>query len=168
MKKQFGLIENAKESLEHAVDHLTRVRPVTPGDLKRAILDVTHVIELLLKEALYRVHPALIWEKIDEYPDEEKRTVSTELAVQRLEKIGKIKLSKENLEGIKTARKIRNNIEHYKFVFEEKETRLVIGKLLSMIFDFSKKRLALNWEDEFRKSRKWPIVRTVVKKPLRH
>lgn len=49
MKLQFTLIENAKDSLAHAVDHLTQAKPTT-GDYKRAILDLSHATELLLKE----------------------------------------------------------------------------------------------------------------------
>ena len=128
-EKDFDLIENAKESLEHAVDHLTRQTPPTPNDLKRAILDVAHVVELLLKQALQEIHPAFIWEKIDDYPNDEKRMVGAELALQRLIKIGGVNFRPETVEGIKSTRTIRNKIEHYKFVLEEKSTRLLISPL---------------------------------------
>lgn len=37
--------------------------------LKQAILGVSHGVELLLKERLRRVHPALVWENVDKYPN---------------------------------------------------------------------------------------------------
>jgi hypothetical protein len=49
---KFDLINNAKDSLNHAVEHLTNSDGVKAGDLKRAIRDVAHAIELLLKERL--------------------------------------------------------------------------------------------------------------------
>lgn len=41
MKFSFNLIENAKDSLAHAVEHLIEPKPKT-GDYKRAILDLSH------------------------------------------------------------------------------------------------------------------------------
>lgn len=66
-KIRFNLVENAKDSLAHAVEHLTGPEEPTPGDLKRAILDVAQVVELILEERVHRTHRAFIWENIDKY-----------------------------------------------------------------------------------------------------
>lgn len=154
----FNLIENAKESLEHAVGHLTTKSTPSPRDLKRAVLDVTHVIELLLKERLQRIHPAFIWEDVDLYPDESKSTVNTFAAVKRLKNIAGIEITEESFTTITEARKLRNKIEHFKFKLVDKVVQTIIGRLLSFIFDFSKKQLGLDWESEFRADGKWEIL----------
>jgi len=46
---KFDLINNAKDSLHHAVEHLTDPDGIQGSDLKIAIRDIGHVIELLLK-----------------------------------------------------------------------------------------------------------------------
>lgn len=167
----FDLIENAKDSLEHAVDHLTKTPPLPPKDLKRGILDITHVIELLLKAALYNIHPAFIWEKVDEYPNEEKKTVSSDLALFRFRKFsysGSIDFTEDTLRAIDSARKLRNQIEHFKFQIEDDHAHKIIGRLLSFIFDFSTRQLRLNWEEEFKKRPEWKSLLNDVDFWLRH
>ena len=48
------------------------------GRLKRAVQAVAHGIELLLKERLRHIHPALLWENVDRYPSLDARTVGAE------------------------------------------------------------------------------------------
>jgi len=157
-KKEYDLMGNAEDSLAHAVEHLTENVPPGSGDYKRAILDVTHVIELLLKERLRRAHPAFIWQDIDMYPDENRKTVDTITAVNRLSKLVGIKLPEEDISIIRKARGLRNRIEHYAYTFEEKESRIIIGRLLSLIFNFTSKQLNTNWEAGFRSNGKWKAL----------
>jgi len=42
---KFDLINNAKDSLIHAVEHLTNPNGIKARDLKYAIRDVVHVVE---------------------------------------------------------------------------------------------------------------------------
>lgn len=152
---KFDLINNAKDSLGHAVEHLTNEDKVDAGDLKRAIRDVAHVIELLLKERLRRVHPAFIWQDVDKYPSSTAYTVSTLKAVERLIKIAGIPLSDDNKQIIYSCKKIRDSIEHYEFELDLKEAKGIIGRMLSFIFDFSKSHLNLDLEYEFRENDRW-------------
>jgi hypothetical protein len=39
---------------------ISQSKKPTAGDLKRAIFDVAHVVELLLKERLRKIHPAFM------------------------------------------------------------------------------------------------------------
>lgn len=151
----FDLIGNAKDSLEHAVEHFSTNYEPSPSDLKRSILDVTHVVELLLKERLKRVSPALIWKDVDRFPDEDKFTVDITIAKKRLEKIVGITFSKEQNDRIESARKLRNRITHYQFVIEKEAAKGIVGGMLSFIFVFSKKHLNLDWEEEFRPDDRW-------------
>ena len=155
VRVKFDLIENARDSLAHAVDHLTAKPANRPGDLKRAILDVAHVVELLLKERLRRVHPAFVWDLVDQYPSPAARTVGVERAIARLSTLAGVTLSESSKKTLAAARTFRNNIEHYEFDLEPKEVRAVLGRLLSFVFDFAKQHLDLDLEAEFRADARW-------------
>jgi hypothetical protein len=151
----FDLMANAKDSLAHAVSHLTDGDAASAGRWKIAIREVAHVIELLLKEKLRRAHPALIWVKVDDYPSLDARTVGTDLAASRLSKMCGIAFPKGALATLDTCRKLRNKIEHYEIQVEEAEARGIVGRMLSFIFTFSKLHLEIDLEEEFRKDDTW-------------
>lgn len=155
---RFTLIANARDSLEHAVFHLTGAEGGSPANLKIAIREVAQVVELLLKERLQRVHPAFAWENVDKYPSREANTIGTGKAVERLASICGIRLSPEAMDSIKACRRLRNEIEHFEFVLKDMEARGIIGRLLSLIFDFSKRHLGLDLEAEFRRDHRWKAL----------
>jgi hypothetical protein len=142
LKIEFDLVANAIDSLFHAIDHL-----VPPGDkaaakdYKRAILDVSHVVELLLKERLQREHPALIWRNVEKYPSLDAQTVSVDEAIARLDSICGLKISENDRAAIAAAKRLRNSIQHFRFSITEKEAKIVIGKMLAFILDFSEAEL---------------------------
>jgi len=152
---KFDLLANAKDSLAHAVEHLTVANEPTPGDLKRAIQDVAHVVQLMLKERLRRVHPAFIWDNVDKYPSNSAFTISTDKAVNRLLRFGQVNLMEDEKKTIAKCRLIRNSIEHFEFEIEKKEAMGLIGRILSFIFTFAKKQLDVDWESDFRKDKRW-------------
>ncbi len=154
-KKSFSLIENARSSLQHAVEHLTKIEVANNYDIKFAIRDVTHVVELLIKEYLQRIHPSLIWQDVDKYPSLEANIVSLGKAAKRIVNIGEIRLSDESQKTIQTCKKIRDKIEHFECTFDQKEAKVVIGRMLAFIFDFSKKYLNLELESDFRADDTW-------------
>ena len=155
---KFDLINNAKSSLRHAVEHLTNPDGVKEDDLKFAIRDVAHVVELLLKERLRHIHPAFIWQNVDKFPSSDAHTVDTNSAVRRLLKIGNINFDELDQKTIFTCRKFRNKVEHYEFELNTKEVEVIIGRMLSFIFNFSRKDLGLDLEKEFRSDDTWKAL----------
>jgi len=112
---RFGLTQNAIDSLEQAIELMAY-----PGEfqnesrkLKQAILFVGHGIELLLKERLRRIHPSLVYEKVEKFGNLDSRTVTVEQAILRLERIGGVLLSAQEASLIRSLRNTRNAIEHY-------------------------------------------------------
>ena len=71
----FNLMENAADSLSHAIEHLRPVKKSKAGGWKRVIRDIAHTIELLVKERLRIIHPAFVLNNIDKYPSTEAFTV---------------------------------------------------------------------------------------------
>lgn len=144
---QFTLIENALDSLEHAIVHLSDPGVLKKGDYKRVILDLSHVAELLFKERLRMIHPAFVLSNVDKYPSIAAHTVGAAEALQRLQKIGGVEFKDEDQAALKTIREKRNEIEHYEFSISEKEARVVIGNVLVFIFRFSCDEVGLDWAD---------------------
>ncbi|MFT5675983.1 MAG: hypothetical protein ACI808_001919 [Paraglaciecola sp.] len=143
---KFNLIENANDSLEHAIKHMGPVSKNAVGDWKRIIVDFSHVVELLFKEKLRQIHPAFVFDNIDKYPSSGAFTVGAEKAFKRLQNIGGIKFSKQEISAINTAREKRNEIEHFEFSISEDEAKVLVGQVLSFIFTFSEKHLELDWK----------------------
>ena len=148
-------MENAKDSLVHAVEHLTNPSGVKVCDYKHAISDLAHAVELLLKERLYRIHPSFIWKNIDKYPLSKVYKINTDIAIDRLLRLGNIKLPDHQVNTINACRDIRNDIEHYEFEYDDKEAKAIIGRMLSFIFDFSKRYLNVDLQAEFKKDDTW-------------
>lgn len=155
---KFNLIENANDSLKHAIEHMGPVSRNGIGDWKRIIVDFSHVVELLFKEKLRQIHPAFIYADIDKYPSNTPYTVGAELAFKRLQKIGNLQFSKEEISAISTARLKRNEIEHYEFLISEHEAKALTGQILSFIFNFAEEHLDLDWKANHLKKEKWHIL----------
>ena len=155
---QFNLIENANDSLEHAIEHMGPIRKNGVGDWKRIIVDLAHVVELLFKEKLRQIHPAFVFDNVDKYPSSGAFTVGSEKAFKRLQNIGAIKFSKDEVRAINTAREKRNEIEHFEFEISENEAKALVGQVLSFIFSFSEDHLHLDWKATHLKKGRWYIL----------
>jgi ribosomal protein L37E len=156
---KFNLIDNAYDSLAHALGHMGPVDKNGAGDWKRIIVDCSHVIELLFKEKLRRIHPAFVFENVDKYPSQDAYTVSAKTALERLHKIGGLEFSKEDISAIKSARDKRNQIEHYEFEISDKEAKALVGQAISFIFKFCEEHLSLDWKHEHLKNKSWRTLR---------
>lgn len=142
------MVENALDSLEHAISHLNAMPKVpTTGTFKRIILDLHHVAELLFKERLRQVHPAFVLSDVDKYPSATAHTVTATDALRRLQKIGDVEFDESDQSALKTIREKRNEIEHYEFSIDEAEAKVVIGSVLAFIFRFATDEVGLDWAD---------------------
>ncbi|WP_050568478.1 hypothetical protein [Vibrio jasicida] len=135
---KFNLVENASDSLKHALRHMGPLEEHGLGNWKRIISDLSHVVELLFKERLRRIHPAFLFTNIDKYPSHNIHTVNADLACKRLQKIGGIEFSEEDLKAIQVAREKRNEIEHYEFAISDHEAKALVGQVTLFIFNFLK------------------------------
>lgn len=151
MKIKFNLLGNAIDSIERGIELIAwkaESGDARRGDarrLKQAVLSVAHGVELLLKERLRRVHPVLIWENVDKFPSLSARTVTVDIAIGRLEKIGGITLSRADSDLIRSLRDTRNAIEHYAWTTTKDEAEQIIGEALGFAIHFAKEELAHNF-----------------------
>lgn len=142
----FDLISNAEDSVNHAIELLAYGANISASvKYKRVIQSIFHAIELLLKERLRQIHPALIWENIDKYPSLEARTVTSDLAISRLTRIGGVIFSDDELKIIQALKRNRNAIEHYKWSISTDEADYIVGKALAFVIYFSNTHLKYNF-----------------------
>jgi hypothetical protein len=139
---QFNLIGNAEDSLEYAIDLLTYDLGLTSSiKFKRAIQSISHGIELILKERLRRIHPSLVWENVEKYPNLGSRTVTVDGAINRLTNIGGLVFHKNDLKLLRSIKKTRNAIEHYTWSMETKEAEFIASQSLAFAMSFMKDQL---------------------------
>jgi hypothetical protein len=144
---QFDLLNNAKDSLVHAV-HLLAWPDSTPSNkYKQALLSASHCTELLLKERLRRINPALVLQNVDKYPSSTAWTVKMETALSRLTNIGNVRISDNDCETVMACKNLRNLIQHFELDIPEREARLILGKVLSFVFAFAKEELNVNFRE---------------------
>jgi len=144
--QKLTLVENALDSLEHAISHLNAMpKAPTAGMFKRIILDLSHVAELLFKERLRQIHPAFILSDVEKYPSATAHTVTAADALRRLQKIGEVEFNEADQSALKTIREKRNEIEHYEFSIDATEAKVVIGSVLAFTFRFASDEVGLDW-----------------------
>lgn len=160
---QFDLVRNAVDSLRQAV-HLLAWGPISDSNrsresqLKSAVTFSAHSIELLLKEALRRIHPAFVWEIVDKYPNLAARTVTVDSAIARLKSVGQFQFAPEDENKLKALRTTRNAIEHYEWSTSIKEAKIIVGQALSYAIEFAKQHLDLDLAAEFRGDDTWELL----------
>ena len=106
---KFDLLNNAKDSLKQVIDLLSwKDIAADHPRLKHAILGAAHCVELLLKERIRRINPAFVWEKVDQYPNLNARTVTVDTAIVRLQNIGNVLIDRKDQDLIRSLRITRN------------------------------------------------------------
>ena len=165
---KFDLIENAADSLVHAIAHIAPVEKGGISDWKRVVRDLAHVIELLFKERLRAVHPAFVFAKVDQYPSAGAYTVSSENALKRLSSIAGVSISKKDAKFVDGLRKKRNEIEHFEFSITDEEGRILVGHALSFILEFASSELSLDWQNEYLDHSKWAVLEGYIEYYERH
>ena len=128
---KISLLKNAYSFLDEALSNAIKAEKDTIR-WKYAILNLVQAIELSLKEKLRQEHPILIFQKIDT----PRFTVNLCTALNRLQNISKLKLSKSDVTTINKAAGLRNQIVHFEFSIDEKRSKLIFAKLLGFLSHF--------------------------------
>lgn len=126
-----SLLQNAYSFLEEALSKAVKTEN-EPIHWKFATLNLVQAIKLSLKEKLGQEHPILVFQKID-LP---KNTVNLGTALKRLQDIVGIKFSQADIKAISKASNLRNEIVHFEFELNAKESKLAFAKLLGFLSHF--------------------------------
>lgn len=152
---KFDLLSNARDSLRQAIELLAwkDIRS-DHARLKHSITNAAHAIELLLKERLRQIEPALIWENVNKSPNHKAHTVNVDTAISRLKKAG-VAFSKEDEDILLSLRSTRNAIEHNEWCTTEKEAKVIVGNALSFAFSFAADQLDTDLAADFKQDDTW-------------
>jgi hypothetical protein len=152
----FNLLNNAKDSLRHAVQLLAFNDAANlESQLKHAIVSTAHCVELLLKERLRRIDPAQVLKDPQKYPDLSAYTVTVDVAIERLKTLGNIDISGVDRNAIKNLSTARNAIIHYEWSIASKAAKTIVGEGLSFVFSFSRAELGIDLAKEFQTDDTW-------------
>lgn len=150
MELEYGLVENALDSLREAMNYYNEGdEEDNANQYKFSILLSAHCVELLLKEILRRNHPALLFENIDsvkDLQDDDNQTVGYKNAIQRVKKLCGVDL-KQYETYIDELGRVRNQIQHYKCSINGEYHKQLMAKTFSAIEFIFRDILGLKFED---------------------
>ena len=136
-RQKLDLLENAVDSLGEA---LTKYQEGESGNNKAykfAILNLSHFIELIFKHYIADQHQLLIYKNPFADKLDKSKTIGFWEAINfTSHETGEIAKNSEFRKDLEWLKKIRNEIEHYKFDMNVDETRDVIGRLFRFLLEF--------------------------------
>jgi len=121
------------------------------GKLQFSILHAVTATELLLKERLSKIHPNLIYNKIDSRQVVRENTVGLRDLPQRLINLG-VKLSEEETDIIVKVAKWRHEIVHHMPTYTEEHAIISLGLLYDFLSRFIEREMHLAFNDIIPKS----------------
>ena len=149
MRLEYGLVENALDSLRESMAYYTEGDEThNVNQYKFSILLAAHCAELLLKEILRRNHPALLFENIDvvnSLEDDDNQTVGYRVAIQRVKRLCKIDMRHYENNLVELGR-VRNQIQHYKCVINGAYHKELMARAFSSIEFLFREILGLRFE----------------------
>jgi hypothetical protein len=139
---ELDLLDNGLTSIMHGLEHYTDGIK-DPTNYKFAITHISQGIELILKERLSREHWVLIFEKIEK---PKGKTVDFDCSVERLQTICNVSLDKY-IKELRSIKKTRNDIEHYKVKLSKDEALTLIGSIVPFLVEFLENELDVKLSD---------------------
>lgn len=125
---KLDLEQNAEGFLKEAIEKALKAEKNVP-EWKFAVLHIVQAIELTLKELLKREHPWLIYENVDK----PEFTVSLKTACNRLVRLNRHGIRQDDVDCMKKAADVRNDIVHHQVELNVKELRLWFAELLVLL-----------------------------------
>jgi ribosomal protein L37AE/L43A len=131
--------------LENALDYLLSAAKEAQKDdvksLKYCVLHVAASVELALKARLYVEHWSLIFADVDKASEAalksgDFKSADFQVVVDRLAKIAKVPISKENLAHLTELRKVRNCIQHYAIQISKPQASSLVAKACNFLVNF--------------------------------
>ncbi|MFF2864092.1 hypothetical protein ACFVSX_29950 [Streptomyces rubiginosohelvolus] len=158
-------MENGIDYLRDVVDRLARRddQPVTPRDLKYAVLHLQAATEVLLKYRLSLEHWTLVLEKLDLAKTNKNKQITRERfdtgdflscspgeTVLRLQNIVGVSIGTEEEEAIRSLAKSRNALQHYGLTDAEGTIEARTAQVLDFLIRFLDEVLLPELEEEER------------------
>ena len=136
MKHELDLLENAIDSLKEALQKYEEGLDGNVSAYKFSILHFAHFFELLFKYYVTQSHPLLIYRNPFSKKIERESTIGLWEAIQFLRNEGK-SIDKDFNNDLEWIKKLRNQIEHFKFQMDVVEVRRTLGRLIRATNEFN-------------------------------
>lgn len=134
---ELDLLDNALDSLAEALVKYKEGREdQNPKAYKFAVLHMSHFVELIFKYHLAEKHPLLIYTNPFAPKVDKNKTIGLWEAVNFINNEKSDALSKDFKTDLEWLKKLRNEIEHHKFVMDVDEVKTTIGRLFRSLMEF--------------------------------
>ena len=134
---ELDLLDNALDSLAEALVKYKEGREdQNPKAYKFAVLHMSHFVELIFKYHLAEKHPLLIYTNPFAPKVDKNKTIGLWEAVNFINNEKSDALSQDFKTDLEWLKKLRNQIEHHKFVMDVDEVKTTIGRLFRSLMEF--------------------------------
>lgn len=136
-KHSLDLLDNAIDSLSEALSKYNEGEQGDEKAYKFAILHLSHFIELIFKHYISEQHKLLIYKNPFADKLDESKTIGFWESVNFIShETGEIAKNSEFRKDLDWLKKLRNDIEHYKFDMNVEEVRETIGRIFRAVLEF--------------------------------
>lgn len=141
---KLGFLENSHRFLREAANKAQQAKE-QPEEWVFATASLVQSVELALKAALFKIHPILIFENIDN----PKRTVSIGVAANRLsnDRIGNIDFTSKDKKRLKRAIIVRNEITHSDFSVNIAMLEANFHEVFAFLAEFNRRTFSVNIDE---------------------
>ncbi|MDR3792120.1 MAG: hypothetical protein P4L03_01950 [Terracidiphilus sp.] len=141
-----NLLNNGIDFIQSGVRFFLHDEP-DPISHKYAILHLFSGILLLLKERLRREHPSLIFVDVKEVGSPDGKTVDFDELISRLRNCAGVEVDEKAQKTLRSARRLRNLIEHYEPTISVQHAQAIIGNLSEFAYLFMQDELNVHLEE---------------------
>ena len=143
---KLNLLNNGIDFIQSGVRFFLHDEP-DPVSHKYAILHLFSGILLLLKERLRREHPSLIFVDVKDVRKPDAKTVDFDDVITRLEACAGVVLDEKAKKTLRSARHLRNLIEHYELTIDVRHAQAIIGDISELAYLFLRDELNVRLEN---------------------
>lgn len=136
MKHKLDLLDNAISSLREALIKFDEGSNENLSAYKFSVLHFSHFFELLFKHYVTLSHPLLIYKNPFSKKIAKENTIGLWEAIQFLRNEG-AEIGAEFNSDLEWIKKLRNDIEHFKFELDAIEVRIILGRLIRATDEFN-------------------------------
>ncbi|OGS85773.1 MAG: hypothetical protein A2061_04055 [Gallionellales bacterium GWA2_59_43] len=133
---QLDLLENALDSLAEALAKFEEGDAGDPKAYKFAVLHMAHFIELVFKHHIAQKHPLLIYKDPFGQKLDRNKTITLWDAVNFINNEAADTVSKEFRADLEWLKRLRNEIEHHRFMMDVQQVRIAMGRLFRSVLEF--------------------------------
>lgn len=144
---ELDLLDNALDSLTEALAKFEEGDSGEQKSYKFAVLHMAHFIELLFKYHIASKHPLLIYKDPFAKSIDKSKTIGLWEAINFINNEAPDTVSSDFRKDLEWIKKLRNEIEHHRFIMDVHQVRTTIGRLFRSVIEFIEEYTHINIEE---------------------